>query len=272
MKDKITSWEEAVLWLKEQPDQAEFVRACFFDDPLIKAAQRYYESTEWQAVQSFLPQPPGKVLDIGAGRGITAYAFVKDGWNTVALEPDTSEVVGSGAITLLAKESGLEINVEESQAEEMPFESETFNIVHCRQVLHHADNLRRLCREASRVLKKGGMFIATREHVISKRRDLDKFLASHPLQRLYGKENAYLLKEYISAIENAGIKLEHVLNPFQSDINLFPDTIESFKTHLARKMMLPWPKLIPDIMLTVLGLFSRMPGRLYTFIGRKFSE
>jgi hypothetical protein len=42
MNAKAITWEEAVLWLRNQPDQAELVRACFYDDPLPAAAERYY--------------------------------------------------------------------------------------------------------------------------------------------------------------------------------------------------------------------------------------
>ncbi|MBD3775479.1 MAG: SAM-dependent methyltransferase, partial [Rhodobacteraceae bacterium] len=33
------SWEEAVLSLNGRPELGEFVRACFYDDPLIEAAR-----------------------------------------------------------------------------------------------------------------------------------------------------------------------------------------------------------------------------------------
>ena len=33
MSARHETWEEAVIWLKAQPDQAELVQACFFDDP-----------------------------------------------------------------------------------------------------------------------------------------------------------------------------------------------------------------------------------------------
>lgn len=33
MNDRILSWEEAVLWLKNQSDRQELVHACFYDDP-----------------------------------------------------------------------------------------------------------------------------------------------------------------------------------------------------------------------------------------------
>jgi len=265
------TWEEAVLWLRQQPDKAELVRDCFFDDPLNAAAERYYKSTEWQAVRKLLPNPLGKALDLGAGRGISSYALAKEGWQVVALEPDKSAVVGAGAVRALALESGLPISVVEEWGESLLFPDESFDLVHCRQVLHHAHDLGKLCREICRVLKKGGMLIATREHVISKHEDLKKFLEVHPLHHLYGGEHAYLLKEYKSAITRAGIRLIHILNPFQSDINLYPDTINGLKVHLAKRMMFPWPQLIPNLLLTILGSVIKTPGRIYTFIGKKYS-
>ena len=266
---KNITWEEAVLWLKGQPDQAELVRSCFFDDPLIDAAERYYRSTEWQAVRSLLPKPDGKALDLGAGRGISSYALAKDGWKTTALEPDKSDIVGAGAIRSIAKEAGLNITVKETWGEKLPFKDGTFNCVHGRQVLHHAKDLRKFCSEVNRVLNTGGVFIATREHVISRREDLEIFLEKHPLHRLYGGENAYLLDEYISAIQDSGIKLTHILNPFQSDINLFPETIETLKALASGRVRFPFPKLIPDFLFGLLGNLFNAPGRLYTFVGRK---
>ena len=54
--------------------------------------------------------------------------------------------------------------------------------------------------EMHRVLKPGGIFIAAREHVISKEADLEKFLEQHPLHHLYGGEHAFLLERYIEAL------------------------------------------------------------------------
>jgi len=40
------TWEQAVLWLREQPGKEQLVRDCYFDDPLIEAARRYYNEAE----------------------------------------------------------------------------------------------------------------------------------------------------------------------------------------------------------------------------------
>lgn len=267
MSDKYLSWEEAVSWLKAQPGQAELVRACHYDDPLIESARRYRESSEWCALRRYLPKA-GRALDLGAGRGIASYALAMDGWQVTALEPDPGAVVGAAAIRNLAQDAGLAIEVAEEWGEQLPFPDGSFDLVHARAVLHHARDLRQLCREVARVLRQGGTFIATREHVISRREDLPSFLAAHPLHGLYGGENAYLLEEYIAAIRDAGIRLGVVLNPFQSDINLYPETKAGLKRRIARRLGLPglW---VPEWVLSWLGRRSNAPGRLYTFVGRK---
>jgi SAM-dependent methyltransferase len=268
MSGKFTSWEESIQWLRNQPDQQELVRAAFYDDPLLDAAKRYVESSEWIAVRAFLPTQKSTVLDVGAGRGIASYALAHDGWQVSALEPNPSVLVGAEAIRSLVAQTSFEINVVENWGESLPFADASFEVVHCRAVLHHAHDLTKLCGEIHRVLQPGGTVIATREHVISRKEDLNEFLNAHPLHHLYGGENAYLLEEYIQAIKNAGMLITHVLNPLASDINLYPSTIKATKSRIATRLHIPaW--LIPNLALQTYGALSNVPGRLYSFVARK---
>jgi SAM-dependent methyltransferase len=261
------TWEEAVLWLRAQPDQDELVRACFFDDPLLDAAERYYASGEWAAVRALVGSAAGLALDVGAGRGISSYALARDGWRVTALEPDPSAVVGARAIEQLAMDSGLPITVAREWGESLPFPDARFDLVYGRQVLHHARDLRALCSEMARVLKPGGTFLATREHVIFKDADLAVFLAGHPLHRLYGGENAYRLHEYERAMKRAGIRLTRVLNPWASAINLHPRTeAEVGELIRLRLPMIPAFVLTPSV-LRRLGWLLRSPGTNYSFLG-----
>jgi ubiquinone/menaquinone biosynthesis C-methylase UbiE len=264
------TWEEAVNHVRTDPSKADFIKDFFFDDPLEAACDRYWRSTEWVAVRQKIGEGRGrKALDVGAGRGISSYALAMDGWEVTALEPDPSTVVGAGAIETLATTTQAKIRVVRTWGEQLPFEDSEFDIVFARQVLHHARDLRALCREIARVLKPAGLAIAIREHVITRPEDLQAFLERHPLQQYYGGEHAYLLNDYVTAIENAGLRITSVLNPLESDINLYPLTQQQLKSRIASKWRLPSTQWIPDWLLRLKGSLMNDPGRPYSFIASK---
>ena len=272
-----TTWEDAVRSLLQQPDQRQLVLDCYYDQPRSAAAGRYARSPEWLAALDLLPATRGRALDIGAGHGVASFALAGAGWHVTALEPDPSDLVGAGAIRRLATENSLDIRVVEGFGEQLPFEAGEFDLVLARQVLHHARDLPRLCREIARVLRPGGTLLAIREHVISRRSDLQKFFDLHPLHHLYGGENAYLLGEYIEALESAGLKINRCLAPFDSAINYAPYTRESLREALiARAGRVPGAGTLLrsvlgvdagyDVFLRLLSRFDRRPGRLYSFL------
>lgn len=274
------TWEEAVQWLREQPDQRELARHCFYDDPVDEAAKRFHSTTEWQATRTLLASHlPGAVLDVGAGRGIASYAFAREGSRVTALEPDASRIVGRAAIEDLCRRSGVEIECVEAFGERLPFPDRSFDVVYGRAVLHHARNLPALMREVARVLRPGGRALFVREHVISRPQDLQAFLDSHALHKWYGGEHAYLLGEYRGAIEAAGLRLHKMLGPWESVVNFWPSTTNDVHRTMHRMLKRRVGGRLAAGLLG-LGWFESAyrtwrsrtcdtPGRLYSFLGEK---
>jgi SAM-dependent methyltransferase len=272
------SWEDAVSWLRRQPDKAQLVLECYYDDPPLAAARRYFASDEWHAVRTLLDARHGRALDVGAGRGFASYALARDGFAVTALEPDPSNLVGAGAIRALARESALPIEVIEQMSERLPFPDRGFDVIFARAALHHARDLPAACREFFRVLKPGGLFLAIREHVISQSADLQRFFEQHPLHHLYGGENALLLTQYLAAIAGAGFRDLAVLSPWHSPINYAPRNLAALKDELAVRATAPFPALRGMLRAALdsgivwrptralLERIDSRPGRLYSFV------
>jgi len=216
----------------------EAMKACYVDDDVVQCAKRFADSEEFQAVKEVLKKyhvipSHSSLLDIGAGNGIASWAFANWGFTVEAVEPEASPLVGYQAINKLSDITATPIKIHKTWGEILPVDDNSFDVVYCRAVLHHAYDLVQMSKEIWRVLKPNGIFIACREHVLSKPEDLVTFLNSHPLHRFTGEEHAYLLKDYLSAFHCAGFDMLQVFSPRQSPINLYPITKEEMKKKIT---------------------------------------
>jgi ubiquinone/menaquinone biosynthesis C-methylase UbiE len=273
------TWEEAVKELRSNPENAKVIADNYFDENIDEAIERFRSSEEFLAVMKYIPASAKTLLDIGAGRGMATYGFASNGLLSTALEPDPSDDVGAGAIRKLATRHGLPITVVETFGESLPFDDGSFDVVYVRQVLHHATDLAIFCKEVNRVLKPGGLFVATREHVLTQDSDLQTFLDNHLLHHLYGGEHAYTLAFYLKCIRQSGLTIKHLLHPYASVINYAPLSITEMKENFERKLSSLTGKRLAGYLLNIPVLYrllttikarqDQSPGRLYSFICTK---
>lgn len=276
----MSSLDKAVRALREDPRYADLVRDSYLGRDVHASAVRFFHSGEFSEVRRLLGHRihGSRILDLGAGVGIASFAFVQSGAHSVyAIEPDPSDEVGYSALQRLAVDNP-SIRIISAWGEYIPLRDESMDIVYARQVLHHTYNLPRVLSECARVLRKGGVFLACREHVVDNAHQLRIFLKNHLIHQLAGSENAYRLDEYLSAISASGLQLERVFGPWDSILNAFPavrsgSELDLFARTLLRRK-LGWAGLIISFVPGVQALVWRhlkrpVPGRMYSFLATK---
>lgn len=96
-----------------------------------------------------------RVLDVGCGGGLLSEQFAAMGCDVTGIDLSAPTLM---AARRHAEASGLSIRYLEGSAERLDFESGTFDVVCCCDVLEHVDSPDTVVREISRVLKPGGVF------------------------------------------------------------------------------------------------------------------
>lgn len=118
---------------------------------------RYGEYAPWMPeVMEFAKHAGERLLEIGAGMGTDHAQYAKHG--AIVTDVDLS----SGHLAL-AKENfalrGLQGTFVHQDAETLPFEDNTFDVVYSNGVIHHTPNTQQVVDEIYRVLKPGGKAI-----------------------------------------------------------------------------------------------------------------
>jgi len=266
--------------LRNDPSCKDLIFNSYLTADLLDNCRRFSGSEEFLAALGILAGLGAgtKLLDVPAGNGIAAYAFSTSGYEVTAVDPDPSRTVGRGAIAHVVKMSGLKVEVVDAVGEDLPFPTGCFDVVYVRQGLHHAADLPGMMSEFFRVLRPAGILLACREHVVDDYGpSLKAFLDAQVDHQLYGGEHAFTLVDYLAAFDTVGFSLIQVMDPWDSVINLFPDTPDALKARLlssrpARMLR----RLLPDSAILALGMLylrrRKAAGRLYSFIARKPSS
>jgi ubiquinone/menaquinone biosynthesis C-methylase UbiE len=281
---ELLNYEDAVNWMRSQAEHAELVKLCYLDRDNLEAAKRFTTSEEFQEVSKLLQlrdrATPAKVLDLGCGNGIASYAFASLNCEVTAVDPDTSDDVGlMAADRLCAHISSGAITTIQATAESLPFPDNAFDVIYERQALHHFSDLVQGLTECARVLKPGGLFLATREHVVNDAEQLELFLAGHILHQQHGGENAYPVAQYTNSFKQAGFTVVQQLAPMDNVINHFPasnaDVNQAMRHWFTSKLGNTLGGSIAEMSFAekayrgYRSMRDQSPGRLYSFLCTK---
>ena len=109
-----------------------------------------------EALSGVAPRPGGRALDVATGGGHTALRVARLGWTVTA--GDVSARMLENAKKLLG-EAGFGLETRLFAAEEIPFDSGTFDLVTVRVAPHHFSSPEKFVAEVARVLAPGGHFL-----------------------------------------------------------------------------------------------------------------
>jgi SAM-dependent methyltransferase len=233
------SWEETIIYIRARGEYANLVHQSYLLEDLELNIKNFSHSDEFkETIELIESKKPGplRILDVGCGNGIAAISFARLGHEVVAIDPDPSSNVGTGAVNKLKHKLGLKnILIFTSRAEELDLHDESFDIIYSRQAMHHAYDLNRFVANCTRLLKKGGIFITIRDHVIYNEKDKLRFLNEHALHKFYHGENAYRSSDYRKAFNLAGLEILREIKFFDSVINYFPLKLSDIEDRIQRE-------------------------------------
>lgn len=183
----------------------------FFDT--VKAfIRKNYEHRYRLIDQESAKFPGGKVLEIGCGVGWESIAWAENGMDIHSID------LSPAALDLAKKNfehNNLKGDLRLANAEELPFEDNSFDIVTSLGVLHQTESTERAVSQVHRVLKPGGHAVITLYYKYSWKILLAKFAKvnfefSHedaPITRLYDRND---LKPLFSDFSKVDIFLDYI--------------------------------------------------------------
>jgi glycosyltransferase involved in cell wall biosynthesis/serine acetyltransferase/ubiquinone/menaquinone biosynthesis C-methylase UbiE len=253
------SWDEIILAFHGNPQMITMLKNSYLHEDLMESLERYLESGELLETLVEIKRYSGKdtlkVLDVGGGAGVMAVALAIHGFDVTLIEPGQGAIAGAaGARRLLDLacqkfDKGLRSRVKiiNEYIEDFQIDVSEYDLVYCRQVVHHFSDPLKVLKKLNRAIKENGLIMMIREHVINNEDDKKIFLENHPFHKYTHSENAYTEKQYLDFLKQSGFDLIRVYKFADTLMNTYPHDIE-----IARQMN-----------------EVELSGRPYSFIARK---
>jgi len=148
-----------------------------------------------------------EVLDVATGGGHTANAFAPFAKKVTAM--DLTPEMLTAAKKFIKGNGHTNVMFVEGDAEKMPFQDETFDIVTCRIAPHHFPNIDKFINEVYRVLKSSGQFLLD-DNVAPENDEFDHFYNKIEKMRDYSHYRAWKKTEWIRKVELLGFEIQKI--------------------------------------------------------------
>lgn len=160
-----------------------------------------------QLVELAEPQLTDTALDIATGGGHTALALAPHVGSIVA--SDLTPQMLHAAEAFIRGNNISNATFEIAEAEHLPFDDQSFDIVTCRIAPHHFDDVRAFCREVARVMRPGGRFVLI-DSWAPEDDELDRFINDVEWRRDKTHMRSYRVSEWKSFVSEAGLTVDLV--------------------------------------------------------------
>ena len=182
---------------------------------------------------------PGRarVLDVAAGAGHTGLYLASLGHETTL--SDISEAM-LARVREGAEAKGLSVETRCHIAEQLPYESATFDLVTCRVAAHHFSDVPAFVRETARVLKPGGVFLLIDGSVSDGESIAEEWL--HRVEKLRDPSHVRFISpgRWTEMCHAAGLSVQSArLSPMkQPDLNWYFETAATLPENRAQVLNL----------------------------------
>lgn len=150
-----------------------------------------------------------RLLDVGCGGGLLSEPFAALGCQVSGVDRSLPTLE---AARTHAAQSRLAIDYREASAEALPFDSASFDVVSCCDVLEHVDDLDKVVQEIARVLKPGGVFLFdTINRTLRSKLIAIKLAQDWPLTRLMPRD-VHVWEKFIRPDELTALLERHGLS------------------------------------------------------------
>lgn len=187
------------------------------------------------------PQPDWHVLDVATGGGHTALAFAPHVAQVTAT--DLAPAMLEAAQGFIQGQGIQNVDFKLADAENLPFDDASFDLVTCRIAPHHFPTVQRFIFEAVRVLKLGGKLLI-QDHVVPDDRAVAAYINNFEQLRDPSHNRILSRSEWQNVYQEAGLKVLH-----QEEIT-------------KRHQLIPWAERqgnSPELIAELQGLLQAAP-------------